>query len=94
MNYRKNSEAIHSGETKHFAPEDGTYLISRKSGDEVVVLILNKNEEAFNLDLDRFSELGLKGKTFKNLFSKETFQWEKSLELPEEGVYFFTTKME
>jgi glycosidase len=93
MNYRKNSEAIHSGETKHFAPEDGTYLITRKAGDEILVLILNKNEEAITLDLERFSELNLEGETFKNLISEETFQWEDSLELPEEGVYFFTTKM-
>lgn len=94
MNYRKNSEAIHSGGTKHFAPEDGTYLITRKAGDEVVVVILNKNEEAITLDLERFSELNLEGETFKNLISEETFQWEDSLELTEEGVYFFTTKME
>ena len=94
MNYRKNSEAIHSGETKHFAPEDGTYLITRKAGDEVVVLILNKNEDAVELDLNRFSELNLEGKTFKNLISEETFEWGNSLELSEEGVYFFTTKME
>lgn len=94
MNYRKNSEAIHSGETKHFAPKDGTYLITRKTGDEVIVLILNKNEEAITLDLERFSELNLEGKTFKNLISEETFQWEDSLELSEEGVYFFTTKMQ
>jgi hypothetical protein len=38
--------------------------------------------------------LNLEGETFKNLISEETFQWEDSLELPEEGVYFFTTKME
>ncbi|HKL35592.1 MAG TPA: glycoside hydrolase family 13 protein [Salegentibacter sp.] len=94
MNYRKNSEAIHSGETKHFAPQDATYLITRKAGDEVVVLILNKNEEAVTLDLERFSELNLEGKTFKNLISEETFQWAKSLELSGEGAYFFTTKME
>jgi glycosidase len=94
MNYRKTSEAIHSGETKHFAPQDGTYLITRKAGDEVVVLILNKNVEIVSLDLERFSELNLAGKTFKNLISEEIFEWEESLELPEEGVYFFTTRME
>ncbi|TDN87623.1 glycosidase [Salegentibacter sp. 24] len=94
MNYRKDSQALHAGETKHFAPQDGTYLITRKKGKEVVVLILNKNQEAVTLDLERFSELNLKGKTFKNLISEKSFQWGSSLELPEEGVYFFTTKME
>lgn len=94
MNYRKNSAAIHNGETKHFAPEDGIYLISRNAGKEAIVLILNKNKKAVDLDLERFSELNLDRKSFKNLISEETFKWRKSLELPEEGVYFFTTKME
>lgn len=92
LNYRKTSEAIHSGETKHFAPQDGTYLISRKSGEEIIVLVLNKNEEAVNLDLTHFRELGLAGKTFKNVVSRETFQWQDELEIPGEGAFLFTTK--
>lgn len=94
MNYRKSSEAIHNGETKHFAPEDGIYLITRKAGNETIVLILNKNKKAVDLNLERFSELNLEGKSFKNLIFDETFKWQESLQLPEEGVYFFTTKME
>jgi glycosidase len=94
LNYRKNSEAIHSGETKHFAPKDGVYVLARQSETEDVVIILNKNEDAFELDLNRFSELELEGKNFSNIISGEKMQWDEKLNLPEGGVYLFTSKSE
>ncbi|HSP11008.1 MAG TPA: alpha-amylase family glycosyl hydrolase, partial [Salegentibacter sp.] len=93
LNYRKNSEAIHSGKTLHFAPQDGVYVLARQTEDESVVIILNKNKENFSLDLKRFEQLGLDGKNLKNLISEETFEWNNSLELKEEGVYLLTTKI-
>ena len=92
LNYRKNSEAIPSGETIHFVPENGTYLLARTSGDEKVVLVLNKNEELVELDLGRFEELGFDGKTFENMITGEKMEWGQSLELPEKGAYIYTTK--
>ncbi|MUP46166.1 alpha-amlyase [Gramella sp. BOM4] len=93
LNYRKNSEAIQKGETKHFAPEDGTYLISRTAGDETVVLILNKNEEKNQLELDRFSELGLQDAQLRNVVTGEIIKWDDKLELPGRGAYFLSTKL-
>lgn len=92
LNYRKESEAIHNGKTIHFAPENGIYLISRLSENEKIVLILNKNEEAYDLELERFKELNLQNSEMQNLISKENITWDQTLELPERGVYFYTTK--
>jgi len=93
LNYRKNSEAILEGKTIHFAPENGVYLISRISEDEKVVLILSKNEEPVELDLERFQELGLEGTSIQNLISGEKFEWKNTLQIPERGPYLFTTKI-
>ncbi|MEO2062944.1 MAG: glycoside hydrolase family 13 protein [Christiangramia sp.] len=93
LNYRKNSLAIHEGQTTHFAPQDKTYLLSRNSEDETVVVILNKNEEPYKLSLDRFEELGLKGKKLQNVISGEIISWDQTLVLPEYGIYFLTTKI-
>ncbi|MCM4155617.1 glycoside hydrolase family 13 protein [Gramella sp. AN32] len=93
LNYRKDSEAIKSGKTIHFAAQDGVYLLSRISADEKLVVILNKNEEVFNLDLTRFEELGFTGMDFQNLMNKEKITWNTTLELPEKGVYLLSTKM-
>ena len=61
LNYRKQSDAIHRGNTIHFSPEKGVYVLFRKSNTETVVHILNKNENAVDLDLSRFAEIGLDG---------------------------------
>lgn len=92
LNYRKNSAAIHKGKTIHFAPENKIYLLMRSSGDEKVVVILNKNRQPVSLSLDRFRELELEGTTFYNLISEEELVWKDAIELPGEGVFMYTTK--
>lgn len=94
LNYRKNSAAIHKGKTIHFAPEDKIYLLMRSVGEEKVVVILNKNAQPVSLSLDRFKELELEGSTFQNLISEEEIVWKDSIELPGEGIFIYTTKIE
>ncbi len=93
LNFRKGSTAIHKGKTLHFAPDKGVYVLSRSDENETVVLILNKNEQAI-LALDRFEELGLKGKTLKNVISQENMVWGDKIEFSKRGVLLLTTKLE
>ncbi|MHB1196929.1 MAG: glycoside hydrolase family 13 protein [Lutibacter sp.] len=93
LNYRKNSEAIHSGKTIHFAPENGVYTLFRIKNDEIVTVILNKNEKPISLNLNRFEEVGLTGKSVKNIVTGETFIFENNLEIGSKGVLMFTTKL-
>jgi glycosidase len=93
FNYRKNSKAIHDGKTVHFAPFVGTYFLYRTLGDETVVLILNKNEDIITIDLNYQEEMGLKGKTLKNVITGETIKWGEVIELKEKGVTLLTTKL-
>ncbi|WP_407556611.1 glycoside hydrolase family 13 protein [Winogradskyella sp. 4-2091] len=92
LNYRKTSEALHNGKTLHFAPLNGIYMLARVIDDETVVHIINKNDEAQDLDLSRFEELGLNGKTLTNIISKETLIWNSSLILETKGSIILTTK--
>ncbi len=94
LNYRKKSEAIHSGATKHFAPENGIYTFFRIKDEEIVVLILNKNKSPMSLNLDRFEEIALKGKVLKNIISDKKLVWDKTLELEAKGIYLFSTKLD
>jgi glycosidase len=93
LNYRKTSEAIHDGETKHFAPFMGTYFLYRTKGDETVVHIINKNDEPIEIDLKYHKEMGLKGKTLKNVITGETMVWGDSVKLNEKGSIILTTKL-
>ena len=93
LNYRKNSEAIHSGKTIHFAPENGVYVLFRIKNDEIATVILNKNEKPISLNLNRFEEVGLNGKSVKNIISEEVFIFENNLEIGSKGVIILTTKL-
>ena len=93
LNYRKNSEAIHSGKTIHFAPENGVYVLFRIKNDEIITVILNKNEQPISLNLSRFEEVGLAGKPVKNIITGETFIFENNLQINSKGVLLFTTKL-
>jgi hypothetical protein len=94
LNYRKSSNAIHEGKTVHFAPFMGTYFLFRTQGDETVVLILNKNDKPITIDLKRYAEIGLTGKTLKNIINDEEFTWQDDIELNAKGVILLTTKAE
>jgi len=93
LNYRKSSDAIHNGKTIHFAPFMGTYFLFRVIEGETVVHIINKNNEPISLDLKRFEEVGLHGKTLKNILTNETFVWEDEIILNERGSLLLSTKL-
>lgn len=93
LNYRKNSSAIHEGKTVHFAPFMGAYFLFRILDDEVVVHIINKNDSPITIDLKRYTEIGLKGRTLKNIITGETMTWEDSIVLNKKGSTILTTKL-
>ena len=93
LNYRKNSEAIHSGKTIHFAPDNYVYVLFRIKDEEIVTVILNKNEGEVELDLTRFTEVGLKGKKVTDINTLEAFIWNNSLKIPSKGITILTTKL-
>lgn len=93
LQYRKTSEAINSGKTIHFAPENNTYSLVRVLNEEIFIVILNKNKNPFPLDLNRFDEFGLKGKKVRNIITGDVFVLGNTLELKEAGVMLLSTKM-
>ncbi len=92
LNYRKNSKAIHNGETVHFAPFMGTYFLFRHYKDETVVVMLNKNETPIEIDLKRYAEMNLEGKELRNVISGESITWGDTYAFKNKGVTILTTK--
>jgi len=92
LNYRRTSKAIHNGKTIHFAPFMGTYFLFRTGENETVVHIINKNENPIAIDLKRYSEIGLEGKTLKNMITGETFIWGDTIKLTKKESIILTTK--
>ena len=91
LQFRKNNATIHKGRTVHFSPKDGVYLMFRIMDDNIVVLILNKNDQSYVLDLDKFKEIGLEEKTLLDVISGKEILWENSIRLEEKGATILTT---
>jgi neopullulanase len=94
LNFRKNSKAVHAGKTLHFAPLNGTYFLFRIADNETVVHIINKNENPLSIDLKRYKEVGLTGKTLRNVLTGEEFVWGDVISFKEKGSIILTTKLD
>jgi glycosidase len=83
LNWRKGADAIHSGELLHFAPQkNDVYVYFRYTETERVMVLLNKNTDAVELDLGRYDQ-GLKGaKRGTDVLSGKTFSLKSSLNIP------------
>ena len=57
FNWRKTAPAIHVGGLTHFRPRDGVYVYFRYLDDDLVMVVLNKNADAYALDTKRFGEV-------------------------------------
>jgi glycosidase len=56
LHWRRDQDVIHTGALTHFRPENGTYVYFRHDADDSVMVVLNKNQRAVDLQLGRFSE--------------------------------------
>ena len=90
LHFRKGEPVIHMGKTKHFAPEDGIYVLFRYSENRTVALIMNKNEKPVQLELSRFSEMGLDGKRMYDPIKGGEMVWENQIPLETKGVLLLT----
>ena len=71
FNWRKEKAVIHSGKTMQFVPQDNVYVYFRYSDIEKVMVVINNNPEAQELDLNRFKEMIKDSKFGKDILSDE-----------------------
>ena len=79
LNWRKGNEAIHTGKTLHYIPNNNVYVYFRYTDNKRVMVVINNNKETQNLDLKRFSE-GLNHLTKgKDILSDKDFDLKTTL---------------
>jgi glycosidase len=57
LNWRKGAAAVHHGKLIQFAPENGVYAFVRFTAEEKVMVLFNKNGEAYAQDMAKFVEV-------------------------------------
>jgi len=55
-NFRKQSKALQTGKLMQFVPEDGVYVYFRYDAKQTIMCIMNQNNDAKTIDLNRFAE--------------------------------------
>ena len=97
LNWRKTSPAITRGNLIHYARENGTYTYFRYEGDlsvdntkPLVMVVMNKNEEAAELSLDRFTQV-LQNRQFvvRDVLNNKSFKLTNSLTIPAKTAAVF-----
>ena len=87
LNWRKTSTVIRDGALMHYAPLDGVYVLFRHgAGGEKVMLVLNKNKTAVDLDTRRFKEMLNAKSQGVNVMSGQAVELGRSLKVPARGV--------
>ncbi|MBN1198000.1 MAG: glycoside hydrolase family 13 protein [Bacteroidales bacterium] len=56
LHWRKGKEVIHSGQLRHFIPEDGIYTYFRYNETDTVMILLNNNDTVTTFKTGRFSD--------------------------------------
>ena len=86
LNWRKDAAVVHRGKTMHFVPEDRTYVYFRYDDEDSVMVVLNKNAGAVELELERFAER-LKGyEAARDVVTGEAFRLDSALPMPGRSV--------
>ncbi|NQX42687.1 Glycosidase [Pedobacter steynii] len=87
-NYRKNSPALQSGKMMQYVPENGLYTYFRylPEGGKTVMVIVNGDDQAKNLETARFAERMTGATTAINIITKEQLNTLKTIAVPAKGT--------
>lgn len=82
FNWRKTSSAVKTGKLTHYMPSDGHYVYFRHDGKQTVMVVLNKNPQATQLDLARFAGMVKQARQGRNVLTGAAVDLRAPLALP------------
>jgi glycosidase len=77
--FRKNSTAIKTGKLTQYVPEDGVYVYFRHDAGQTVMCVMNTNNTASTIKMDRFTERTAGFKKAYDVATGVTFNLEQTL---------------
>ena len=89
LNYRKSSEALTKGKMIQFIPRDGFYVFFRFTENKKVMVVVNNNSNEKQLDMTRFNEMDIIGKSAKNIVSKDKIKVDNNMIFPAKTVSIY-----
>ncbi|MEW5844383.1 MAG: glycoside hydrolase family 13 protein [Bacteroidota bacterium] len=93
LNWRKTSGVIHNGKFKHYAPgKNDVYVYFRYDEEQKVMVLLNKNSENVNLDMNRYSEMIPNTFRARDIISDKEIFVKDTLEVPSKTAMILEIK--
>lgn len=92
LTWRKTATALHTGKLKHFVPKDGIYTYFRYDDNQKIMVVINKNETASQLDLSRFSEMFGGERKGRDVLTEKEFLLMSELEIEGKSVTILELK--
>ena len=92
LNWRKATPTIHSGELRHFAPENGVYVYFRFDEFNKYMVVINKNDDEVSLTMDKYHELLGKAKTLTPVFSNKPIAIQANMVMPAKTATIFQVR--
>lgn len=89
LNWRKSKKVIHTGKLMHFAPEDGVYVYFRYNEEDSVMVVLNRNDKATDLETGKFSERTNGFDYGKDVVSGTIFPLDPGIRIPARSALVF-----
>lgn len=85
-NWRKTNQAVQTGKLTHYIPEDGIYVYFRTGDKGSVMVLMNNNREAKNVDTKRYSENLDKYRKGTDVITGETVKKLENINVPAKTV--------
>lgn len=92
LHWRKEHPVIAEGKTVHFAPFGGIYAYFRFTQDEMVMVVMNKNDKQINMDMSRFSEMLSGRESLTNVLTKERTALKEQMVVDSKSVTVFEVR--
>ncbi|PKQ64034.1 alpha-amlyase [Labilibaculum manganireducens] len=77
LNWRKQNPVIHTGKLMHYVPENDTYVYFRSNAEKTIMVVINRNKNAQELNLKRFAESLGAFTSGKDVISEKEFDLSK-----------------
>lgn len=89
LNWRKRTAAIHNGSLVHYLPENGVYTYFREDSNALVMVAMNNNEAATQINTTRFSEVTAGVKSALDIFTNKRTEFGDIIEVPAKTAVVF-----
>ncbi|MFD2167911.1 glycoside hydrolase family 13 protein [Thalassotalea euphylliae] len=89
LNWRKNAPTIHTGELRHYAPENGVYVYFRFDKFTKYMVVINKNTEDTELDMSKYNAMLGKAKSLIPVLNKKPVKLESTMVMPAKTATIF-----